>query len=441
MGKVFVGHDWAEDHHDVFIEDDSGRRLAGGRLSDGVEGIGRFHELLAGLVDDPAEVVIATETDRGLFVNALVAAGYTVIAVNPMSTSRYRERHSTSGAKSDPGDAKILADLARTDAHNHRPIAGDSELGEAIKVLARAHQSMIWTRQRQTNQLRSTLREFYPGALEAFDELAGRDALAILAIASTPTAGRQRRIEQRAAEIQTALRTEHLAAPDLIADAMGVTVSALVAVIGELNTQIGGLEAKLADRFEQHPDAKIIRSLPGLGMTLGARVLGEFGDAPNRYADAKSRKNYSGMSPITRASGKHHVVLARYARNRRRSDACYLWAFSALSASPGARAFYDERRAHHDTHNRALRALANRLVGILHGCLRHGTAAAQCDVDLGEHCRRVQPHQRQGPRSFLRDRAGQRARGPRHPVSRNVRAWPLSTSVTVTSTRPLASSR
>src|SRR5207342_2696139 len=103
------------------------------------------------------------------------------------------------------------------------------------------------------------------------------------------------------------------------------------------------------------------------------RVLGEFGDDPNRYEDAKSRKNYSGMSPITKASGKHKVVLARYARNRRLSDACYLWAFATLTRSPGARAFYDEHRARGDTHSRALRALANRLVGILHGCLRHGT--------------------------------------------------------------------
>jgi len=387
MGKVFVGHDWAEDHHDVFVEDDTGCRLAGGRLPEGVDGIARFHELVAGRVEDPADVVIAAETDRGLFVNALVAAGYTVLAVNPMSTSRYRQRHSTSGAKSDPGDAKVLADLARTDAHNHRTVAGDSELGEAIKVLARAHQSMIWTRQRQTNQLRSTLREFYPAALEAFDELAGRDALAVLTIASTPTAGshlslskiasalgragRQRRLAQRAAEIQTALRSEQLAAPALIAEAMGATVTALAAVIVELNTQIASLETRLADHFEQHPDAKIIRSLPGLAMTLGARVLGEFGDAPNRYVDAKSRKNYSGMSPITKASGKHHVVLARHARNKRLSDACYLWAFAALTASPGARAFYDQHRANGNTHNRALRALANRLVGILHGCLRH----------------------------------------------------------------------
>ena len=388
MGKVFVGHDWAEAHHDVHVEDEQGRRLAKARLPEGVEGVARFHELLAPFVEDPAEVTIATETDRGLFVGALVAAGYRVLAVNPMSTSRYRERHCTSGAKSDPGDAKVLAELARTDAHNHRLVAGDSDLAEAVKVLARAHQSMIWTRQRQTNQLRSTLREFYPGALTCFDDLHGTDALAVLGVAPTPIlgrglsrskitsalrrGGRQRRVEERADEIQTALRADQLAAPAAVAEAMGATVVALVAVISELNAQIAKLEAGLADRFEQHPDAKVIRSLPGLGMTLGARVLGEFGDDPNRYADAKSRKNYAGTSPITKASGTRKVVLARFARNRRLADACYLWAFAALTASPGARSFYDERRANGDTHHRALRALANRLVGILHGCLRHG---------------------------------------------------------------------
>src|SRR5680860_520949 len=213
MGKVFVGHDWAEAHHDVFIEDGEGRRLGGGRLPEGIEGVARFHELIAAHAEEPAEVVIATETDRGLFVGALVATGYTVLAVNPLSTSRCRERHSTLGAKSDPGDAKVLADLARTDSHNHRPVAGDSELAEAVKILARAHQGLIWTRQRQLNQLRSTLREFYPGALEAFPELGHGDALAVLALAPTPVlgralsrsklaaalrrGGRQRRVEER----------------------------------------------------------------------------------------------------------------------------------------------------------------------------------------------------------------------------------------------------
>ncbi|MBW3611652.1 MAG: transposase, partial [Actinobacteria bacterium] len=180
-----------------------------------------------------------------------------------------------------------------------------------------------------------------------------------------------RRVEERAAEIQAALRSAQLAAPDVVSEAMGATVAALVAVIAELNAQIVKLEATLADRFEQHPDAKVIRSLPGLGMVLGARVLGEFGDDPNRYADAKSRKNYAGTSPITKASGTRRVVLARFARNRRLADACYLWAFATLNASPGARAYYDERRAAGDTHHRALRALANRLVA---------SSTAACDM-------------------------------------------------------------
>jgi Transposase/Transposase IS116/IS110/IS902 family len=389
VARVFVGHDWAEAHHDVHVEDETGRRLAAVRLPEGIEGVRRFHELVAAHAEEPGEVTVATETDRGLFVGSLVAAGYVVLAVNPMSTSRYRERHSTSGAKSDPGDAKVLATLARLDGHNHRPIAGDSDLAAAVKMLARAHHSMIWSRQRQQNQLRSTLREFFPAALIAFDDLASGDALAVLAIAPTPgrgralsrskvaaalrRGGRQRRVEERAVEIQTALRAEQPEAPPVVADAMGASVAALVAVITELVAQTEVLEQELADRFEQHPDAKIIRSLPGLGMILGARALGEFGDDPNRYADAKSRKNYASTSPITRASGKQRVVLARYARNRHLADICRMWAFAAITASPGARAFYDQRRANGHTHNRALRALANRLVGILHGCLRHGT--------------------------------------------------------------------
>ncbi len=355
MEALFVGHDWAEDHHDIHLQDGQGRQLAQVRLPDGVEGIARFHALMAEHAEDPAGVVIATETDRGLFVGALVAAGYRVFAVNPASTASYRKRHSTSGAKSDPGDAKVLADLARTDVHNHRPVAGDSELAVAVKVLARAHQGLVWTRQRQTNQLRSTLREFYPAALVAFSDLASGDALAVLAAAPTPEqgrrlsrskiaaalrrGGRQRNIDKRTIEIQAALRSDQLHAPMVIADAMGNVVASLVTVIATMQTQIDQLEQQLGEHFETHPDAKIIRSLPGLGMILGARVLAEFGDDPNRYDTAKSRKNYAGTSPITKASGKHRVVLARYARNRRLADACYQWAFAALTTSPGARAF------------------------------------------------------------------------------------------------------
>ena len=382
---IFAGVDWAEAHHDVHIQDEEGRRLGGGRLPDGIEGIARFHELVAARADDPGEVVIGIETDRGLFAAALVAAEYQVFAVNPMSVSRYRDRHKVSGAKSDPGDAKVLADLVRTDRHNHRRVIPDTELAEAVKVLARAHQSMIWNRRRQLNQLRSALREFYPAALAAFDDLASGDAIEVLKVAPEPAlgaalsktqiaaalrrGGRTRRIDERAAAIQAALRGPQLQPPPVIAAAMGTSVAALVPVIGEMTRQITGLEQQLAADFEQHPDAEVVRSLPGLGTILGARVLGESGDVPDRYADAKSRRNYAGTAPITRASGTRRVVLARHARNKRLADAIYLWAFAALTASPGARTLYDRRRAAGDTHHQALRALGNRLVGFLHGCL------------------------------------------------------------------------
>jgi transposase len=268
---IFVGVDWAEAHHDVQVQNEDGRQLAGGRLPEGVDGIARFHEMVGAHADEPGDVVIGIETDRGLFVGALVAAGYQVYAVNPKSTSRYRDRHSTSGAKSDPGDAKVLADMVRTDRHNHRPIVGDSELAGAIKVLARAHQSMIWSRTRQTNFLRSTLREFYPAALVAFDELASGDALEVLQLAPTPSlgaglsrskiasalrrGGRQRRIDPRSEEIQQALRTPQLQGSALVATAMGSSVSATAAVIATMNVQILELAKELDAHFEQHPDA------------------------------------------------------------------------------------------------------------------------------------------------------------------------------------------
>ncbi len=387
--QIFVGDDWAEDHHDVHLMNSDGKRLASRRLPEGLEGIRGFHELVADHVDEPSEVIIGIETDRGLWVTALVAAGYVVYAINPLSASRYRDRHNVAGAKSDAGDAKVLADLVRTDRHNHRPIAGDTPDADAIRIIARGHQNLIWARTRHTNMLRNALREYYPAALEAFDDLADRDTLAVLAKAPTPTdgsrltlgqiqaalrrGGRQRNIERRALEIQTALRIDQLAAPDAVAAAFAATTRAAVGIITELNRQISQLEAGLTDRFEQHPDADIYRSLPGFGVVLGARALGEFGDDPNRYANSKSRRNYAGTSPLTTASGKKKAVLARHIRNRRLYDALDVAAFCALTQSVGCRAFYDQRRAAGDLHHQALRALANRLVGILHGCLTHRT--------------------------------------------------------------------
>lgn len=390
---MFLGDDWAEAHHDIELQGHDGRVLARRRLPEGVVGLAQLHALLAdhlGEGDEPSSVLVGIETDRGGWVQALVATGYLVFALNPKQVARYRERHTTSGAKSDPGDAHVLAEIVRTDRDHHRPVAGDSEHAEVVKTLARTHQTMIWTRQRQTNQLRSMLREFYPAALTAFGEdLAGRDALAVLAVAPTPAsgralrtsrivsvlrkAGRQRNLQRRAEEIATALRTEQLELGAALSEAYGFSVRSLVAVITAMVEQVTALEGEVERCFGQHPDAEIITSQPGLGVVLGARVLAEFGDDSARFVDAKARRNYAGTSPITKASGTRRVVLARYARNKRLADALHQQAFAALTGSPGARAYYDAHRARGATHHQALRALSNRLVGILDGCLRHRT--------------------------------------------------------------------
>jgi transposase len=385
---IFVGIDWAEEHHDACLLEEQGGALGKRRVPESLEGARQLVEMIAEHAQDPQQVVIGIETDRGLLVQYLLAAGYQIYAVNPLAVNRYRDRHATSGAKSDAGDAKLLADLVRTDRHNHRLVAGDSEQAQAIKVLARAHQNLIWSRQRQLNQLRSTLREFYPGALAAFhDDLGGADAIALLGQAPTPfrgrsisqakivsalrKAGRRRYLEQKATEIQAHLREPQLQTPPALARAYGQTVSGLVLVIKQLNLQLQELEQELNASFEMHPDAEIYLSLPGLGKVLGARVLGEFGDDRTRYENAKARKNYAGNSPITKASGSKTVILKRFACNHRLADACQLWAFCALSSSTGARRYYEQLKARGKTHRQAIRALANRLVGILHGCLEH----------------------------------------------------------------------
>jgi transposase len=386
---IFAGVDWAEAHHDVCVMSEDGRVLEQRRVSHSVAGIGELHALIAAHAEDGEPVAVGIEVDRGLVVTALLAAGYRVYAVNPMASARYRDRHVTSGAKSDRGDAKVLADLVRTDRHNHRQVAGDSELAEVVRVLARAHQSAIWSRQRQVNALRSALREYYPAALAAFGtDLAASDAVAVLALAPTPDAGRalsrskiaaalrhagrQRNIDHRAGEIQAALRGDYLHAPPAIAGAYGTAARSAIRLISAYTAEIDELEHALSEHFEQHPDAKIVRSLPGLGTVLGARVLGEFGDDRTRFTSPKSRKNYSGTSPITRASGRSHVVLSRHARNRRLADALDQWAFCSLTQSPGARVYYDQLRGRGKTHRQALRQLANRWVGILHVCLQRG---------------------------------------------------------------------
>jgi hypothetical protein len=388
--RLCVGDDWAQDHHDIEVMGEAGQVLARRRLPEGVAGIGQLHELIGRFLpaDGDAQVQVGIETDRGPWVAALIAAGYVVFAVNPLQASRYRGRHGVSGAKSDGGDAHMLADVVRTDAHQLRPAAGDSAEAEGIKVLARTHKTLIWERTAVTQRLRAQLLEYFPAAVAAFEDLDAPDALELLGKAPDPAraarltraqvsavlkrAGRYK-IKERTDAILAALRSPQLGQPPALTAAYAATVRSLIAVITTLNEQVKTLQGQVEAHFGRHPDAEIYLSQPGLGAITGARVLGEFGDDPHRYASGKARRNYAGTSPITRASGKKKIIAARFVRNDRLIDALMIQAFAALRVSPGARAFYDAQRAKGLEHNDALRRLASRLVAILHGCLKTRT--------------------------------------------------------------------
>jgi transposase len=390
---VFCGIDWAEDHHDIALVNGDGGLLARLRISDDAAGLAALLDLLAGHGDSAEEPIpVAIETPRGLLTACLRATGRPVYPVNPMAVARYRDRHSVSRGKSDKGDALVLANILRTDMHAHRPLPADSELAQAIAVLARAQQDAVWDRTAAHNKLRSCLREYYPGFLAAFAAAKGGitrpEARVILAAAPTPAdaarltlsqlrallkkAGRSRGIDAEAQRLRDAFRTQQMRQLPRVEQAMGRQALALLRQLDAACTSADDLEHAAIESFNQHPDAGIITSFPGIGALTGARVLAETGDDRSRFTDAKGLKAYAGAAPVTRASGKTKSVTRRHIKNNRLAAAGYIWAFCALTASPGARAHYDRRKDAGDRHAAAQRNLFGRLLGCLHHCLATG---------------------------------------------------------------------
>jgi transposase len=390
---IFCGIDWAEDHHDIAVVDRDGQALAHLRVSDDAAGLARLLDLLAQHGDAPEDPVpVAIETPRGLLVACLRATGRKVYPVNPMAVARYRDRHSIAGRKSDKGDAVVLANVLRTDMHAHRPLPADSELAQAIAVLARAQQDAVWARTAAHNKLRSHLREYFPAFLAAFAGARGGimrpEARVILAAAPDPAAaakltlaqlrallrkaGRQRGIDAEAQRLRDAFGQEQMRQLPLVEQAMGRQAQALLRQLDAVCASAGELEQAAVESFNQHPDAGIITSFPGIGALTGARVLAEIGDDRSRFQDARGLKAYAGAAPITRASGKSRSVTHRRVKNNRLAAAGYTWAFAALTASTGARAHYDRRTKAGDRHGAAQRNLFNRLLGCLYHCLQTG---------------------------------------------------------------------
>ncbi|MEV5011374.1 IS110 family transposase [Streptomyces sp. NPDC055692] len=390
--SVFCGIDWASDHHDVVLVDNTGSLLDKARIDDNADGLAHLLQMLAkhgDTAEDP--IPVAIETSRGLLVACLRATGRPIYAINPMAAARYRDRYSVSRKKSDHLDAMVLANILRTDAAAHRKLPANSELAQAIAVLARAQQDAVWDRTQAANKLTSHLREYFPGFLAAVgvrrEGVCHPIARVLLAAAPTPgqaarltraqlrsllkRAGRKNTIDAEAERLQTMLRAPQMRQLPLVEEAMGRQTLALLRQLDAACTSADDLAQAAMESFEKHPDAEIITGFPGLSALSGARVFAEIGDDRSRFADAKSLKAYAGSAPITRASGKSVAVLARRVKNQRLAGVGYVWAFAAMAHSDGARAHYDRRREAGDRHTAAQRNLFNRMLGCLHHCLTH----------------------------------------------------------------------
>lgn len=390
--RVFCGIDWAEKHHDIALVDENGTLVTKRRIGESAEGYGELLNLLAEAGDTAEDPIpVAIETSRGLLVAALRSSGRPVYAINPKAVARYRERHAVSRGKSDHADAKALANILRTDEHLHRRLPADSDQVQAIAVLARAHQDATWRRTKAVQELRSLLREYYPGFLKTFASTAHTnltkvEARAVLALAPTPTdgakltksriaaalrrAGRQRSIEEAAVAIRDALRRPQLRQPDLVEQAMGRQALALLDTLNAECSNADRLGDEAAEAFRQHPDHAIVTSFPGLSDQTGARVLAEIGDDRSRFADARALKAFAGSAPITRASGRSWSVTHRRVKNQRLAAVGFVWAFAAIPRPGPAKDLYEYRRGRSDRHAAALRNVFNRFLGQLWHCLQ-----------------------------------------------------------------------
>ncbi|MGB7798627.1 MAG: IS110 family transposase [Pseudonocardiaceae bacterium] len=389
---ITCGIDWAENHHDIALVDETGKLVAKRRIADDAEGYRRLLDLLTEAGDGPdCPIPVAVETARGLLISCLRTTGRKVYSINPMAVARYRERHRVARAKSDHADAMALANILRTDADVHRPLPADSQLVQAIAVLARAQQDAVWNRGQLSNQLRSHLKQYFPAALAAFQVrgvgLDSREARAVLTVAPDPTtaaklsstrlqsvlrkSGRQRNIDSWATRLRTIFTGDYLHQLPLIEAAMGRQTQALVLQLDAACRAADDLAGAAAEAVAQHPDAEILTSFPGIGPLTGARVLGEIGDDRTRFRDARGLKSYAGSAPITVASGKSLVVRQRKVKNQRLAAAGYVWIFGALP-SPQVKEHYDRRRAAGDKHAAAMRNVFNRFLGCLYHCLQNG---------------------------------------------------------------------
>lgn len=376
MRRYYIGVDWGDRLHQIYTSDEVGKRVAEREVQESAQAMAEFGCWLDGCRAEGIEPWAAIEKPEGRIVDFLLDHGVMVYPINPKALDRARDRFRMSRSKSDPFDARVLAEFLRTDHSHLRPLVPNSAEAQELKILTRDHHRLVRHQTRLLNQLTVTLKEYYPRAVELFADLSTKVALDFLTEYPTPKRISRRSFERfckehhlsraRSAKLWEVLKEEQLPMPGHVVRAKGRLVGALVEQLRAALKAVGEYQAEVERFFASMPAASLMEEMPGgrSGTTLPT-IWAELGDAKGRWGSFRHLQAQAGAVPVTKRSGKSQIVQFRYACNKRLRQASYWLAFISLRHSEWARAYYDRQRARGCTHRRALRALGAKWLKII----------------------------------------------------------------------------
>jgi transposase len=374
----YAGFDWAHDHHDVVIVDRRGEIVADFAIAHTAEGWLGWREQVTTLGAE--NLAVCVETSQGLVVEQLLESAVSLYPIAPVSSKAYRERKAPSGTKTDRLDAWSLADALRLDGHRWKALAKEDPLIAELRLLCRDEVLLIEERTALVNQLQSALQEYYPAALEAFEDWTLPAAWAFVDVFPTPralAAAGQRKWEKflhvhklarpqtYAKRLEIFARGSELAAGEALTRSKSRLALTRIRMLRVIQTQIEAYRAEIEKLFAKHPDHHLFGSLPGAGPKIAPRLLGEIGSDRARFDDPSALQALAGTAPVSYQSGQIHKVYLRRHCNKSLRATIHLWANLSRRASPWAAVYYQALRARGKSHASALRCLGQRWLKIL----------------------------------------------------------------------------
>jgi transposase len=379
MTSLFIGIDWADEDHDVFITNEIGTSLDAFAIDDSILGLHQFNSTVSSYEVEPNDVHIAIETPHGLIVNALIRQGYNVYPINPKAVRNERKTYRSSDARDDNFDAFVLAQMIRMRVEGYTPLRPQTELTEEIRILSEDRHKLVVQKVRLVNQLRATLKVYYPAAIGLFSSLSAKITLEFLLNFPTPQDAKKLTqdewaefleqnsypYKERASLLYEKLQVEQLEASPVIVRSKRRQMIALVKQVKTVIDAIKEYDSELDKLLKQHQYTELLLSLPPVSNTLAASLIGQFSEREEFFATANILQNYGGTTPITIQSGKKRIVVFRKACNKFLRYTFHNLAFASLRTVNWAREFYDKQKAKGKSHSLALRNLANQWAEII----------------------------------------------------------------------------